>query len=89
MSEAAVSSYDSKFRGLENKHGRNNCYLNVVIQSLWHLISFRINFLSHKNHRHSDKELVLRHKRSKMIQKRQVTPEAAVASKNQEEEKKG
>lgn len=62
--------YDTKFRGLENKLGKNNCYLNVVIQALWHLVSFRINFLSHKNHRHSDKELVLRHKRSKMIQER-------------------
>jgi len=26
-----MSEYDSKFRGLENKVGKNNCYLNVVI----------------------------------------------------------
>ena len=28
-------------RGLSNEAGRNNCFLNVIIQSLWHLRSFR------------------------------------------------
>ena len=55
--------YDTRYHGLEN-NGRNNCYLNVVIQSLWHLISFRINFMGDFSHKHSDKELLLRRKRS-------------------------
>ena len=28
-------------RGLSNEAGHNNCFLNVIIQSLWHLRSFR------------------------------------------------
>lgn len=28
-------------RGLSNDSGLNNCFLNVVIQGLWHLRSFR------------------------------------------------
>lgn len=28
-------------RGLSNDSGLNNCFLNVVIQALWHLRSFR------------------------------------------------
>ena len=36
----------------------------MVIQSLWHLASFRNNFLSCAHHAHSDRELVLRRKRS-------------------------
>jgi len=28
-------------RGLSNDSGFNNCFLNVVIQSLWHLRPFR------------------------------------------------
>ena len=28
-------------RGLANASGQNNCYLNVVVQSLWHLDAFR------------------------------------------------
>ena len=63
--------YDTKFRGLKNSLGKNNCYLNVVIQSLWHLISFRINFLSHMGHQHSDKELILRYTRSTILKERQ------------------
>ena len=31
-------------KGLENRVGENNCFLNVVIQSLWHLRSFREYF---------------------------------------------
>ena len=56
-------SYDVAFKGMGNR-GENNCFLNVVIQSLWHLASFRNNFLSCQHHKHSDRELVLRRKRS-------------------------
>eukprot|EP00658_Telonema_sp_P-2_P049349 TRINITY_DN37523_c0_g1_i1.p1 TRINITY_DN37523_c0_g1~~TRINITY_DN37523_c0_g1_i1.p1 ORF type:complete len:446 (+),score=146.56 TRINITY_DN37523_c0_g1_i1:130-1467(+) len=31
--------------GLTNQVGQRNCFLNVVIQSLWHLQDFRIKFL--------------------------------------------
>lgn len=30
--------------GLTNKTGQNNCFLNVVVQSLWHLDAFREGF---------------------------------------------
>ena len=30
--------------GLENPIGANNCFLNVVLQSLWHLADFREKF---------------------------------------------
>ena len=33
-------------RGLKNDSGLNNCFLNVVIQCLWHLPSFREALLS-------------------------------------------
>lgn len=43
--EAAVTEADLKrlrlVRGLSNDSGFNNCFLNVVIQSLWHLRPFR------------------------------------------------
>lgn len=32
-------------KGMENPSGFNNCFINVVIQSLWHLGSFRHRFL--------------------------------------------
>ena len=32
-------------KGIENPAGFNNCFINVVIQSLWHLGSFRHRFL--------------------------------------------
>ena len=57
------TSYDLTFAGLENR-GANNCFLNVCIQSMWHLASFRNNFLTCMHHKHSDRELVLRRKRS-------------------------
>ena len=38
-------------RGLAN-HGENNCFLNVVIQSLWHLTPVRERLLSAAPHRH-------------------------------------
>ncbi|CAN0580562.1 unnamed protein product, partial [Ectocarpus sp. 12 AP-2014] len=31
-------------RGLVNATGQNNCFLNVVVQSLWHLEAFRAQF---------------------------------------------
>ncbi|CAN0342806.1 unnamed protein product, partial [Hapterophycus canaliculatus] len=31
-------------RGLVNAMGQNNCFLNVVVQSLWHLEAFRVRF---------------------------------------------
>ena len=31
-------------RGLANANGQNNCFLNVVVQSLWHLDAFRVRF---------------------------------------------
>ena len=54
--------YDTTFKGLRNEVGKNNCFLNVVIQSLWHLASFRLSFLECQVHQHSDKELILRQK---------------------------
>ena len=71
--ESMKSSYDTTYKGLENKYGKNNCYLNVVIQSLWHLMSFRINFLSFKTHRHSDKELYLRFRKNTILSQRQMS----------------
>jgi uncharacterized UBP type Zn finger protein len=63
-----VSRYDKAFKGLQNK-GENNCYLNVVIQSLWHLASFRNNFVRHtKQHLHSNREVTLRRTRSKLLE---------------------
>jgi hypothetical protein len=42
-------------KGLENQIGDNNCFLNVVIQALWHLDSFRIKFTTMKrDHKHHD-----------------------------------
>jgi Ubiquitin carboxyl-terminal hydrolase len=42
-------------KGLRNRAGENNCFLNVVIQSLWHLESFRKRFWAwneeHHDHR--------------------------------------
>jgi len=39
-------------KGLENKPGQNNCFLNVVIQSLWHIEELRslINQIDKHNH---------------------------------------
>ncbi len=39
-------------KGLENRFGENNCFLNVVIQSLWHLKEFRRNFKHQEKHNH-------------------------------------
>eukprot|EP00755_Sulcionema_specki_P004723 Sspe_Gene.30809::Locus_15221_Transcript_1_1_Confidence_1.000_Length_2179::g.30809::m.30809 len=35
----------SQEKGLENPPGHNNCFLNVVLQALWHAEPFRSNFL--------------------------------------------
>lgn len=39
-------------KGLVNSFGQNNCFLNVVIQSLWHLAPFREKFNSWETHTH-------------------------------------
>eukprot|EP01116_Phalansterium_solitarium_P004321 TRINITY_DN15304_c0_g1_i1.p1 TRINITY_DN15304_c0_g1~~TRINITY_DN15304_c0_g1_i1.p1 ORF type:complete len:367 (-),score=73.39 TRINITY_DN15304_c0_g1_i1:227-1327(-) len=39
-------------KGLENPIGQNNCFLNVVIQGLWHLVAFRKNFEACSYHSH-------------------------------------
>ena|SRR3990167_5521160 len=36
-------------KGLKNGFRENNCFLNVVIQSLWNLDSFRTRFLTTKH----------------------------------------
>jgi len=46
-------------KGLLNFMGENNCFLNVVIQSLWHLEPFRAKFTSHdalSSHHHQERE---------------------------------
>ncbi|KAJ9467317.1 putative serine/cysteine trypsin-like peptidase [Diplonema papillatum] len=35
-------------KGLANPTGHNNCFLNVVLQALWHLVPFRERFLLEK-----------------------------------------
>eukprot|EP01117_Protostelium_nocturnum_P016471 TRINITY_DN6514_c0_g1_i1.p1 TRINITY_DN6514_c0_g1~~TRINITY_DN6514_c0_g1_i1.p1 ORF type:complete len:461 (+),score=129.04 TRINITY_DN6514_c0_g1_i1:307-1689(+) len=39
-------------KGLTNQTGQNNCFLNVIIQSLWHLREFRTKFIEHDKHVH-------------------------------------
>ncbi|KAF0684515.1 Aste57867_23514 [Aphanomyces stellatus] len=39
---AANLKHSSMHKGLTNHIGQNNCFLNVIIQSLWHLDSFRV-----------------------------------------------
>lgn len=43
-------------KGLLNKKGENNCFLNVVIQSLYHLAPFRAAFLNQQEHFHESDE---------------------------------
>ncbi|XP_021866211.2 uncharacterized protein [Spinacia oleracea] len=40
-----VNEMDSVGAGLQNEIGEYNCFLNVIIQSLWHLKRFRDEFL--------------------------------------------
>ena len=44
----------AKEKGLDNRFGENNCFLNVVIQSLWHLDSFRTKFIDWDSHKHQE-----------------------------------
>ncbi|CAK4710257.1 unnamed protein product [Aphanomyces euteiches] len=39
---ATMLKHASMHKGLTNQIGQNNCFLNVIIQSLWHLDSFRV-----------------------------------------------
>ncbi|ELR23613.1 ubiquitin carboxyl-terminal hydrolase, partial [Acanthamoeba castellanii str. Neff] len=41
-------------KGLENKEGQNNCFLNVAIQSLWHLLPFTSRFANCEHHQHRE-----------------------------------
>lgn len=43
----------SRRKGLRNELGQNNCFLNVIIQSIWHLSSFR-TLISSASHRHRE-----------------------------------
>ena len=45
----------SKHKGLSNFGGQNNCFLNVVLQTLWHLNSFRTVLTSLKTHCHQSR----------------------------------
>ena len=40
-------------KGLSNPPGQNNCFLNVVIQALWHIEAFR-ETLMYKPHEHPE-----------------------------------
>ena len=52
--------YATHLKGLENETGSNNCFLNVIIQSFWHLTSFRTSFqLNSYDHSHSSVSLCL------------------------------
>ncbi|KAK3242463.1 hypothetical protein CYMTET_47844 [Cymbomonas tetramitiformis] len=42
---AATPTEEVLGRGLVNETGENNCFLNVIIQSLWHLPTFRSTLL--------------------------------------------
>jgi len=45
--------HKSAGKGLQNARGENNCFLNVIVQSLWHLESFRV-LLSTVVHVHAE-----------------------------------
>lgn len=47
-----VNEADVFGTGLKNEVGEYNCFLNVVIQSLWHLRRFRIDFLRRSTSEH-------------------------------------
>ena len=76
------TNYDQAFTGLEN-NGDNNCFLNVVIQSLFHLKSFRRHFEQRtKNHFHSKQELTLRQNRSDFLKSQKPKFSALAATQN-------
>lgn len=41
-----------RLRGLENRKGENNCFLNVILQAFWNLRSFRVLCQHAPEHRH-------------------------------------
>lgn len=41
-------------KGFTNRLGENNCFLNVVLQALWHLGAFSTRFAALEQHRHAD-----------------------------------
>ncbi|KDO34017.1 hypothetical protein SPRG_01291 [Saprolegnia parasitica CBS 223.65] len=51
MDRATLLKHASLHKGLTNYAGQNNCFLNVIIQSLWHLDSFRV-LISTSDHVH-------------------------------------
>lgn len=53
MASAPASSRKLVEHGLENSSGANHCFLNVVIQALWNLRSFRERFLAAPEHPHN------------------------------------
>ena len=53
ISQGAASSITGNEKGLSNPPGHNNCFLNVVIQALWHVESFR-ETLMFKPHEHPE-----------------------------------
>eukprot|EP01122_Echinamoeba_exundans_P005562 TRINITY_DN15714_c0_g1_i1.p1 TRINITY_DN15714_c0_g1~~TRINITY_DN15714_c0_g1_i1.p1 ORF type:complete len:600 (+),score=94.08 TRINITY_DN15714_c0_g1_i1:40-1800(+) len=59
--QQAYSSEETKEKGvhgLDNMMGENNCFLNVVIQSLWHLKSFSSVFVELTTHTHKENCIV-------------------------------
>ena len=53
VSRATISNSNSVHKGFRNLLGENNCFINVVIQALWHLNSFR-NLITTISHKHTD-----------------------------------
>ena len=51
----AMFREDTINKGLSNDTGENNCFLNVVIQSLWHLNDFRSKFKEQATHEHDER----------------------------------
>mmetsp|Transcript_90814 Transcript_90814/g.256486 ORF Transcript_90814/g.256486 Transcript_90814/m.256486 type:complete len:480 (-) Transcript_90814:99-1538(-) len=47
-----IGSGVPELRGLENQKGSNHCFLNVAIQALWNLESFRTRFMAAGAHHH-------------------------------------
>eukprot|EP01018_Ginkgo_biloba_P016270 Gb_39086 [translate_table: standard] len=47
-----VTEVDKFGKGLQNEVGEYNCFLNVIIQSLWHLRRFREEFLGPSSSQH-------------------------------------
>lgn len=52
VEEDMNSSFMHSIKGLTNEFGENNCFLNVIIQSLYHLKAFRNNFNQQGEHTH-------------------------------------